>query len=590
MGVAGRSYSTNALGSSSTHVPLALSAPDEHPLYTEWVIFDRWLQREDERIAQEAGVVRPLSLGDTSAAAPSGDAETAAILYHLRQQVDDAILIEENREKRTIAEKRSHLSPSDAMKQKVRNMPPAPLRTYTLETDHSENFTRFDQDPMSSSSATIRPDPEASLPSSPHSGGARIDSYFSSPDWTHSPAGSATSRGSDATNRSSVSFSPGSRLSVSLHDMSTACTTPEHVVQHSLQRSLSRTSLATIALGEAALEWKRICRTVEVERTSLKYGSENKQCDVRWRYREDTGISLRAVYHSSQDGKLRTWTEQHFPATGPSIPLTTTHPDGAVSINFPRRSFGRLDKQYIDIKYTLSGYESAEKLQTLLYTNNGADPAELKFDRPVLTISTNKNPNECRGQNLRLWHRSETHLEQNGPVTYDVLVLLFYTNALEDQGHWVEEPHYAFEWISESIYKKDSEKLTLVFSKDPKKWRSHKLFQDRKPSAANDQRRKSSAISDVTPKSPSIFPRKRNDSMEVSELKRSNTIISASSTSAASVTSVKSMNHRGSMASRPGSLNRFGYSELEIKFQNKKDRRAFLDVWKLYVKPLSVSS
>jgi hypothetical protein len=258
-----------------------------------------------------------------------------------------------------------------------------------------------------------------------------------------------------------------------------------------------------------------------------------------------------------------------------------------VSVNFPRRSFGKLDKQYTDIKYTFNGYESAERFQTLLYTNNGTDAAELKYDRPVLTISTNKNPNECRGQNIRLWHRTETHLEQDGPIKYEVLMVLFYTNALEDKGHWVEEPHYAFEWLSESIYRKDSEKLTLVFSKDPKRWKTHKLFKDRNSSVSSGERRKSSNVSNTTSKSPSIFPRKRNDSMEIPELQRSSTSNSQSSSAAASITSVKSMGGVGSMASRSGNLNRFGYTELEIKFQNKKDRRAFLDVWKLYVKPLS---
>ncbi|EMD62187.1 hypothetical protein GGP41_002356 [Bipolaris sorokiniana] len=580
----GRAYSTSALGFSSQHTPLSLPAPDEHPLFSEWVIFDRWLQSEDERIAREAEHSRPLSLGDTPAALPSDDDQTAAILYHLRRQVDDAILIEENRTKRMTAEKRSHLSPSDAIRQEVRNMPPAPSRTYTLDTDHSGNFTGFGQHQMSSSSETARPSLSIPLSHSPPSVGPRGDSYFGSIDWAQSPTDTSASydagRTSVSTNRSSMSHSPGSQPRSSSADLSPGGTIPETLASYSLRRSLSRTSLATMALGEAALDWKRICRSVEVERKSVKYGAESRDCDVRWRYREDTGISIRAVYHSSQDGKLRTWIEQHFPATGPSIPLTTTYPDGAVSIDFPRNSFGKLDKQYTDIKYTFSASDSAEKFQTLLYTNNSADAADLKFDRPILTISSDKNPTECRGRNLRLWHRTETHLEDDGPVAFDVLVLLFYTSALEERGHWVEEPHYAFEWLTDACMKKESEKLTLVFSKDASRWKSDKLFQRRKSSGAS-----TVAVprSPASPSSSSSFfsPRKRNDSMEIPQLTRAGTKASVASNESFK-TALTSAAHPG----RLGNLNRFGYSELEIKFQSKKDRRAFLEVWAEFVKPL----
>jgi hypothetical protein len=581
----GRAYSTSALGFSSQHEPLSLPAPDEHPLFSEWVIFDRWLQSEDERIAREADHSRPLSMGDTPATLSSNNDQTAAILYHLRRQVDDAILIEENRAKRMTAEKRSHLSPSDAIRQEVRNMPPAPSRTYTLDTDHSGDFTGFAQHQMSSSSATIRPNLSIPSPHSPKSGSPQGDSYFGSIDWAQSPTDTSASHdagrtASVSTNRSSMSNSPASQPNLSGADLSPGGTVQENSASFSLRRSISHTSLATMALGETALDWKRICRSVDVERNSVKYKAESKTCEVRWRYREDTGISIRAVYHSSQDGKLRTWIEQHFPATGPSIPLTTTFPDKAVSIDFPRNSFGKLDKQYTDIKYTFSGYESAEKFQTLLYTNNGADPAELKFDRPILTISSDKNPTECRGRNLRLWRRTETHLEDDGPVTFDVLVLLFYTSALEDKGHWVEEPHYAFEWLSEATFKKESEKLTLVFSKDASRWKSDKLFQRRKSSSAS-----TVAAAKSPSSSASIFSRKRNDSMEIPHLTRSGT--RASVVSNGSMKSFKSVLGGGENPGRLGNLNRFGYSELEIKFQNKKDRRAFLDVWKEYVKSLN---
>ncbi|KAF1845614.1 uncharacterized protein K460DRAFT_111668 [Cucurbitaria berberidis CBS 394.84] len=596
MSLGGRSYTNNALGSSSQGTPLALPAPDEHPLYSEWRIFDRWLQSEDDRVAQEAGLTRPLSLGDTPAAAPSGDVETAAILYHLRRQVDDAILIEENRVKRTTAEKRSHLAPSDAMKQKVRGMPPAPQRTYTLDTEHSGNFSGFEQHHMSSSSTTIRPGSSTPLSPVPPSGSPRIESsYFSSMDWAQSPTDTTithdigNNRSSVSTTRSSFSNSPDSRLSVSGLGLSTAGTTPESALSRPLRHRLSVTSLATIALGEGAMEWNSLCRKVQVERQSAEHVHgrerivvETKECDVHWRYREDTGISLRTLYRSSKDNKPRPWTMQHFPATGPSIPLTTTYADGEVSVDFPRGSFGKLDKHWTEIKYTFNGYDSAEKFQTLLYTNNGTDSAELKYDRPILSISSNKNSPECRGRNLRLWRRSETHLEQNGPVTFNALVLLFYTSAL-DKGHWVEEPHYAFEWLADSIFKKDSDKLTLVFSKDPAKWTSDKLFQRRKSSNS------SVASNPATPRSPT-FSRKRNDSMEIPGMARSGTDVSVAS-SAISITSRSVFGRsNGSVSSRAGNLNRFGYSELDIKFQNREDRRAFLDVWKEYVKPLGANA
>ncbi|KNG49266.1 mfs phs inorganic phosphate transporter [Stemphylium lycopersici] len=574
----GRSYSENVLVLPSQHSPLPLPAPDEHPLYSEWKIFDRWLQSEDRRIAEEAKHSRPLSLGNTPAVAPGNDEYTAAILYHLRQQVDDAILLEENRAKRMPAEKRSHLAPSDAMRQEVRNMPQAPTRTYTLDTDHSGNFTGFQDFRTSSYSSTVGPGPCPTLsptsdPNSPHAGPC-----FGLVDWEQPPtnpkAVQDTGRSPSILTQSSMSCPPASPALSSGADVSTTETTPEILTSPNPRNSLSRASLATIALGGAALEWKTICRSAEVERKSVKHGAESRECDILWRYREDTGISLCAVYHSSKDGKLRPWIEQGFLATGPSIPLTTTYADGAVSIDFPRGSFGKLDKQYTDVKYTFAGYDSAKKFQTLLYTNNGSDPAVLHFDRPIVAISSNKNSTECRGRNLRLWLRPETHLEDDGPVTFDVLVLLFYTSALGDKGHWVEEPHYAFEWLADATYKKDSDKLKLVFSKNPTRWKTDKLS----------LRRKSSSTCTV-PKSPFVTPRKRNDSMEIPDLTRSATGASALSNS--SNKSTKSGLGSRDNSTHPGNLNRFGYSELDIKFHTKKDRRAFLDIWKEYFKPLS---
>lgn len=553
-------------------------------------MFDRWLQSEDERLAQESGLIRPLSLGDSPATALTGDAETAAMLYHLRREVDDAILIEENRSKRMTAEKRSHLAPSDAMKQKIRGMPPTPQRTYTLDTDYSGNFSGFNQVQMDRSSSPARLDSSTpSPPTSPLASPCLDRSYFGPIDWAEYPTSKSIPQGlrhrsSISTARSSLSNPLSSQHSVSGFGTSTAGSTPENTISLPLRHKISVTSLVTMALGDSALEWSSLCRKVQVERQSSEHVhgreriiTETKECDVHWRYREDTGISLRALYRSSKDGKPRPWTMQHFPATGPSIPLTTTYTDGEVSVDFPQGSFGKLDKNRTDIKYTFSGHDSAEKFQTLLYTNNGTNTAKLKYDRPMLCISSNKNPTECRGKNLRLWLRTETHLEKDVPVTVDVLVLLFYTSSLEEKGHWVEEPHYAFEWLTDSIYNKDSDKLRLVFSKEPARWAPDKVFRRRQSSKSSISNEESQF---------SLSSRKRMDSMEILALSRIGTGVST----AKSEISSKSMHLDGRTSrpsmSRTANLNRFGYSELEIKFQSKKDRKAFLDVWKEYVKPL----
>jgi hypothetical protein len=150
-----------------------------------------------------------------------------------------------------------------------------------------------------------------------------------------------------------------------------------------------------------------------------------------------------------------------------------------------------------------------------------------------------------------------------------VLVLLFYTSCLEEKGHWVEEPHYAFEWLTESVYKKKSDSLTLTFSKNPAKWTSDKLFQRRK-----------SSTSINTPSSPTST--KRKDSMEIPGITRSGT----GASSASSIKSARPFFARSKASSRIGNMNSFGYSKLDIEFQNTKDRRDFVDIWKMYVKPL----
>jgi hypothetical protein len=598
MSLGGQWYTSGALATSSQHAPLALPAPeDEHPLYKDWEIFNRWLKSEDQRVTHELDVVRPSSWGDTPAPIPSGDRDAASALYHLRREVEDAILLEENRSKRMASKKRSHLAPTDAMEQKVRNMPPAPTRTYTLQTEHSGNFSQFESHPeshnfMENSVSTLRPNHNTPSPRTSPVGSPQIErEYFGSGAWVPSPASSAMSpelgRSSVSTTRTSLSMSPDTRLSVSFGlGISTAGTTPDDALVNNLHPVLSATSMATIALGEGALQWSSLCRKVHVERKSSKvdngkerFVTESQVCDIHWRYREDFGISIRALYRSKTDGKAKVWTVQDFLATGPSIPLTTTI-DKEISVSFPRGSFGKLDKHWVDITYTFTTFEASAAFQTLLYSNNGKDAAELLFDRPIRTISSDKHRPECRGRNLRLWRRTEMRLEPSGLVGVVVLMLLFYTSCLEGKGHWVEEPHYAFEWLSEPTYKKESDKLTLEFSKDAAKWTTDKLFPGRKSS-------QSSAHSEV-PTSP--ITAKRKDSMGIPGITRSGTHEAAMpvASTAASIRSSRSIFGKRDQSSTAGGTNRFGYSKLDIEFMNSKDRRAFLDVWRTYVNSLGV--
>ncbi|KAJ4298237.1 hypothetical protein N0V90_006136 [Kalmusia sp. IMI 367209] len=568
----GQSYTTNALGSSSRTAPNALPAPSEaDQLYKDWLIFSRWLKNEDERLAIESSnSARPLSYGAAPAGAPSGDEQTAAVLYHLRRELEDAIMIEENRAKRIAVEKRTNLAPSDAVRQEMKNLPHVPQRTYTIDTEFSGSFSRFDNHntSMSGSTQTLRPDPTTPSPCASPSSSPKIpQSYFDAVDWgsvSESPSSPGARTSSMSTSRSSVSMSPEARLSVPGVSVSTAGTTPEDSAQP-LRRKISAASLLSIALGPGALQWNKLCRKVQVERVTSQ-GSESRECDLHWRYREDAGISIRSVYRSGNSKEVKVWITQHFPATGPSIPLTTSFLDGDVSIDFPRSSFGRLEKRCIDIKYLMADSDSSMKLQTLLYTNNGKEKAELLYDRPILTISSNLNKPECRGKNLRLWKKTEVRVGLNGLEAADVLYLLFYTSALqEEKAHWVEEPHYVFQWLDDSVYSKSSEKLQLIFSKEPGKWTRDKVFQRRKSS-------KSSEAGDAE--------------HEGLGLRRAGTRTSIASSSAASVKSARSSIFNGERQGGAGTLNRFGYSEFEIKFQGKSDRKAFLDIWKTHVRGL----
>ena len=586
-------YTSNELDPSSPTAPLALpSSEDAHPLYRDWEIFNRCLEPGDEHVG--SGHISRETVDNMTTAARTRDAQTAAVLHRLRCEVEDALVFVENREKRSAAEKRTHLAPSDAMKQQVREMQPVPRpRTYTVDTENSIEFAPFGAHTnMSNSTTTIRPGPSTPSPRASPSSSPRIEQeFFGSGDWTHSPTSASLSigpwRSSVSTTRSSISVSPDPNLSPATGlGIETAETTPEDAFSHTLHTVLSSASLATFALGEGALQWTSLCRKVQVERESIerlggreKPVFESQECDMHWKYREDAGMSLRASYRSKKDGKARVWTIQDFPATGPSIPRTTTI-DGDISLDFPRNSYGRLDKQWKDIRYTFTSSEASAVFQTLLYTDNGKDAADLLFDRPVRKISSDKNRPECRGRNLRLWRRSEMRLEMTGPIKYDVLVLLFFTSVLEEKGHWVEEPHYAFEWIPESTYARQSDELRLVYSKDPAKWTPDKLFQRRKSS-------QSSANGGAMPTSPGGTHRR--DSMELPGITRTGT----GESTASSVTSVKSShsNWRGKRTPlRAGRLNAFGYARLDIEFQSVSDRSAFLEVWRKYAKPLGTPS
>lgn len=300
----GHAYSTNVLGTSTRLALDAVPVPSEaDQLYKDWLVFSRFL-KDDERL-NDGNSGRPLSHGATPAPASGNDEKTAAVLYHLRRELEDAIMVEENRVKRTALEKRTNLSPSDAVRQEMKGLPTVPLRTYTLDTDHSGSFSRFETDNpiLSDSMATLRSDPCTPSPT----GSPQIpQSYFAPIDWSAaSPnASSLGARTSMSTISSSFSTSSDSRHSVGGLGINTAGTTPNDGGQ-SMPKKSSSASLLSIALGPGALQWNKLCRKVEVERSTLR-GTECKECDLHFRYREDAGISIRAVYRANR-GEVKVW-------------------------------------------------------------------------------------------------------------------------------------------------------------------------------------------------------------------------------------------------------------------------------------------
>jgi hypothetical protein len=579
MSIGAHMYTSNTAHSIPRLSPQALPSPSEaDQLFQDWEFCRRWLQREESRItADTSAALRPHSYGDTPTANSTRDRETAAGLYQLLREVEDAIEIEGNRVKRRAIERRTDLSPSGAVRNEVRNMPPVPQRTFTLTSD----FSGFNspRSSMLDSTATLRPG-QATSPSVSPTGSPQIQQeQFIPTDWgdLHRRSSSSTAY----TAHSSLSISPSSNLGApSIH---TAQTTPDYFP---LQRQASIASLATIALGDSALSWKRICKRVQVSRKASGSPEKSIECDVYYRYREDTGLSLRSVYKcppksSGDKPTWKPWVIQNFPATGPAIPLSTTF-DNEVSISFPRSSCGRLDNNFTDVMYTLpddaalgSALMSTSKtLQTLLYTNNGKDSADLLFDRPVDKIDSDLNKPECRGSNIRLWCRKELRegLNGEGVVIADVLVLLFYTTSLGDKGHWVEEPHYAFQWLDESVYKNENErKLLLTFSKDPEKWSGDKIFKRR--SSRNTESYNSNETAIAT---------------QVTSKQRRDTVTSISSAISFKSERGGMIGKRDGNRERGRDLNRFRYKSLEIKFGIREDRAHFLKIWKQFVKPLRV--
>jgi hypothetical protein len=210
------------------------------------------------------------------------------------------------------------------------------------------------------------------------------------------------------------------------------------------------------------------------------------------------------------------------------------------------------------------------KLQKMLYTNNSKDTAELLYDRPVLMLSSDKNKPECRGRNISLWRKEEQQLGPNGLFNVEVLVLLFYTSSLPvDRAHWIEDPHYAFQWLDQSEYKKSSDELVLIFSKRAEQRNKDKLFKRTQSSKDDDVVVEPVNLMSAVP----TWSSKSMSTVSSVELTRSNRSGDGSLD--------KSVRER-----QVNTLNRFGYSELKIRFMDKRDRKAFLDVWKLYVKPL----
>ena len=580
-------YATSALAGSSRTAPLALTQSDgEDELYREWQAFrqafSRQLKNDDDRTDQADTTEHPSQLR-TAAIKLRQDPQVVALFNHLQREVEDALAFKENRAKRIAVERRTHLAPSDAIRLEVQNLPKIPQRPWNLDKESSE--THSDSGScieISESVATVRP--ERSVPSPSLSPTQRPQAeksfYFADAELMVWPAPGSPSRSiqrpsSASSQNSSFSTSPGSRPSVE-SGPNTADTTPDLSSLHHPGFRFSVGSLGTLNLGESAVSWNKLAHKVQVERTKPSTPPRSKECDIHWRYNEDSALVIRSVYRSGASGLAKVWSIQTFPATHRIIPLTTAYPEGDISIDFPQSSFGRLDKRNTDVKYTFTSDTDSRQMQTLLYTNHNRIAAELLYDRCVDTISSNLNKTECRRKNIRLWKKSEEH----EGIIADILVLLFYTSVLpEDQARWVEEPHYVFQRLSEDDCKKTSDKLILVFSKDPAKWHKDKLG----------RRHESSSPYNSTV-SPAIETIRRGSDQTISSspLPTDAIFLGASATgdSVAPVTSTaESRSPFDIQAGDKVHLNKPEYpryKKLEIKFRSTTDRKDFTDLWQTH--------
>jgi hypothetical protein len=258
-------YSNSSLSDSHRGLsgqPSDLSEAEQ--LCQDWVVFKKWLKSENERVAwQEAQTLpRPLSCGVSPPNGSTAEEETAAIIYQLRRQVEDALVVAENRAKRLAREKGQHIAPGDAaemrqMRHEVEKMPQ--LRpAHTFDSGFEEGP---DNDAMEDSTQTIRlqPSPSSSSPvGSPDCFGS-----FGSVHSPHlpSPLGLSVGRASSVATTDSEASGMSSFSYPSVSPFSTANTTPE---DRPLRSKLSVTSLATLTLGEGALQWTVLCKRVEV--------------------------------------------------------------------------------------------------------------------------------------------------------------------------------------------------------------------------------------------------------------------------------------------------------------------------------------
>jgi hypothetical protein len=509
-------------------------------LYREWFVFESRLKAEERRLASE-GIENYSTPREARLPIPrNGDEATATVLFRLKRQVEDAVLIEGKRTNISTTGKRSHLGPCNGMKQAAHNMSP-PLQTYTLDTQYSKP-------PQSASGEDTHFSPTS--PQGP------LDTLM--PPYRTSFV---------STTYSSAYMPSDSRSSIAIRSTGTADTSLEDAMSSFAIKSIG-TTLAKWVLESGGSEWRRLCRKVQVERESKWEGrimKESRKCDLHWQYRDDGGISICSAYRSEQNHKTHGgWTLQQFTSLGPGIPLITSITDDITEIEFPQGSFGRLEKGFTNIRYIVNKPETSMKLQTFLYTNNGKEAANLLYDRPIFTIVSNLNNPELRERNLRLWRRNEVH---NGSCI-DVVYILFYTNALlEPEAHWVEEPTTAFQMLTDVVDNKLSDRVTLVFRdrKSSSKWGTADLLR-REPRPSSPRWR--TGYSSESLQDTSEMVSQDSDPMQTT----------------------LSPHAKDTESSKPTfdelkSFNRFGYSQLEIKFRSKSDCRDFLNIWRQTLDP-----